>query len=323
MLVTRLPDGNHRVYISGELEKELQETDDHTAVFQKGLDRFAPGTKLLRNQAAATWKIYRMIADDYSKGNVFLAGDACHVRSPAGGQGANCCMLDAFNLGWKLASVIKGNSPESILASYGIERKPIAEQVQGYAEKMHNVLFDHNRPLAERIAETNDPAWHNECIYGISGISHNYRSTTWMPERVSALDGGPLPGERAPNALLSEAPLLRLHDIYRHTRATLLMMPLNDDEVSVCRKLVDVMNSEFDASVKPAIIYPQMIEDLSIEHYFVNDLDDLQKWYGQGSQGRMFLVRPDMCVGYASTLDESEGLQQFLSHWFSKSSAQE
>lgn len=319
MLVTQLPDGNHRVYISGALEKEMQETDDHSAVFQKGLDKFAPGTKLLRRQSASTWKIYRMIADDYSRGKVFLAGDACHVRSPAGGQGANCCMLDAFNLGWKLASVINGNSTESILESYGIERKPIAEQVQGYAEKMHNVLFDHNRPLTQRIEETRDPAWHDECIYGISGLSHNYRSVTWIPEGVSPLVGGPLPGERAPNALLSEKPILRVHDIYRHTKATLLMMPVNNGEISFCRTLVDSINSEFDVSIKPAIIYQEAIEDVGIEFSFVNDLDNLQRWYGEGSQGRMFLIRPDMYVGYASSLTEREGLQQFLSHWFTKS----
>lgn len=319
MLITRLPDGNHRVYISGGLEKEMQETDDHSAVFQKGLDRFAPGTKLIRNQSASTWKIYRMIADDYSSGNVFLVGDACHVRSPAGGQGANCCMLDAFNLGWKLASVISGNSPESILKSYGIERKPIAEQVQGYAEKMHNVLFDHKRPLALRIEETKNPTWHDECIYGISGLSHNYRSTTWVPNGVSALDGGPLPGERAPNALLSETPLLRLHDIYRHTKATLLMLPVNKEEVALCKNLIDATRDKFNASVKPVIVYPEMVEGLSIENCFVNDLEDLKKWYGVASQGRMFLIRPDMYVGYASTLYESEGLQKFLLHWFCNS----
>ena len=61
-----------------------------------------------------------------------------------------------------------------------------------------------------------------------------------------------------------------------------------------------------------------MIENLSIEHCFVNDLNDLQKWYGSGSQGRMFLVRPDMYVGYASTLDQEDGLQQYLSRWFTQ-----
>lgn len=321
MLITGLPDGNHRVYISGELEKEMMATDDHASVFQKGLDQFAPGTMLRYPQTATTWKIYKMIADDYRKDRVFLAGDACHVRSPAGGQGANCCMMDAFNLGWKLASVVKGKSPESILESYGIERKPIAQQVQSYAEMMHKVLFDHSRPLKDRIKDTEDPAWHDECVYGISGISHNYRSTTWVPEGIAALDDGPRPGERAPNALLCKTPLLRIHDVYRHPSATLLMIPLNDDEVVLCNNLIDSILNEYGASVKPAVISPTKIESIGIEHCFVNDQDELHRWYGQGSEGRMFLVRPDMYVGYASTLNEKMGLQQYLSHWFHKSLA--
>ncbi len=68
-------------------------------------------------------------AASYRKGRVLLAGDAAHVHAPDGGQGLNIGVQDAVNLGWKLAQVVKGTSPESLLDSYHAERHPIAARV--------------------------------------------------------------------------------------------------------------------------------------------------------------------------------------------------
>src|SRR6266498_4351413 len=65
----------------------------------------------------------------YREGRVLLAGDAAHVHSPVGGQGLNTGVQDAVNLGWKLAQVIKGISPESLLDTYHAERHPVAARV--------------------------------------------------------------------------------------------------------------------------------------------------------------------------------------------------
>src|SRR4030095_15424181 len=65
----------------------------------------------------------------YRKGRVLLAGDAAHVHSPTGGQGLNIGVQDAVNLGWKLAQVVKGTSPESLLDTYQAERHPIGARV--------------------------------------------------------------------------------------------------------------------------------------------------------------------------------------------------
>jgi hypothetical protein len=64
-------------------------------------------------------------AATYRKGRVLLAGDAAHVHSPLGGQGLNLGIGDAMNLGWKLAAVIKGWTPDSLLDTYTDERHPI------------------------------------------------------------------------------------------------------------------------------------------------------------------------------------------------------
>ena len=68
-------------------------------------------------------------AAEYRIGRVFLAGDAAHIHSPAGGQGLNLGLQDAFDLGWKLASVIRGEGGDGLLDSYHAERWPVAARV--------------------------------------------------------------------------------------------------------------------------------------------------------------------------------------------------
>jgi 2-polyprenyl-6-methoxyphenol hydroxylase-like FAD-dependent oxidoreductase len=68
-------------------------------------------------------------AASYRQRRVLLAGDAAHVHSPAGGQGLNIGVQDAVNLGWKLAQVVRGTSPESLLDTYQAERHPVAARV--------------------------------------------------------------------------------------------------------------------------------------------------------------------------------------------------
>ena len=68
-------------------------------------------------------------AATYREGRVLLAGDAAHVHTPMGGQGLNTGVQDAVNLGWKLAQVVKGTAPESLLDSYHAERHPVAARV--------------------------------------------------------------------------------------------------------------------------------------------------------------------------------------------------
>ncbi len=68
-------------------------------------------------------------AAQYRAGRVLLAGDAAHIHFPAGGQGLNMGVQDAVNLGWKLAAVVTGQAPESLLDTYHSERHPVGEQV--------------------------------------------------------------------------------------------------------------------------------------------------------------------------------------------------
>src|ERR1700743_852604 len=69
------------------------------------------------------WRAHVRMVDRYRSGRLFLACVAAHVHSPAGGQGMNTGIQDAYNLGWKLAAVLRG-APPGLLDSYQAERRP-------------------------------------------------------------------------------------------------------------------------------------------------------------------------------------------------------
>lgn len=71
---------------------------------------------------------------------VFIAGDACHTHSPKAGQGMNVSMQDAFNLGWKLAAVLRGRSAPSLLHSYSAERQAVAKELIDFDREWAAIL---------------------------------------------------------------------------------------------------------------------------------------------------------------------------------------
>jgi hypothetical protein len=87
------------------------------------------GITVLRSHWLSYFEIHSAQVPAYRWGRVFLAGDAGHIHSPAGGQGMNTGMQDAFNLAWKLAAVIHGQAGDTLLDSYNAERYPVAHQV--------------------------------------------------------------------------------------------------------------------------------------------------------------------------------------------------
>jgi 2-polyprenyl-6-methoxyphenol hydroxylase-like FAD-dependent oxidoreductase len=94
-------------------------------------------------------------AASYRERRVLLAGDAAHVHSPAGGQGLNIGVQDAVNLGWKLAQVVNGTSPESLLDTYQAERHPIGARVlkTTMAQTAVNRGDERTKALRETIAD--------------------------------------------------------------------------------------------------------------------------------------------------------------------------
>ena len=82
------------------------------------------------------FRISHGIVDRYGEGRVFVAGDAAHLHPPAGGQGMNTGIQDAWNLAWKLALAVRGIAAPGLLDSYETERRPEGEEIVGRAVRM-------------------------------------------------------------------------------------------------------------------------------------------------------------------------------------------
>jgi 2-polyprenyl-6-methoxyphenol hydroxylase-like FAD-dependent oxidoreductase len=88
----------------------------------------------------STYKVHSRRVEKFSEGRCFLAGDSAHIHTPAGGQGMNTGIQDAYNLAWKLAAVLKGNANPRILDTYSPERVENAKRLLETTDRMFNVV---------------------------------------------------------------------------------------------------------------------------------------------------------------------------------------
>jgi 2-polyprenyl-6-methoxyphenol hydroxylase-like FAD-dependent oxidoreductase len=119
------------------------------------IDRRGPGGITVSDPIwLSAFRINERKVRDYRKGRVFLAGDAAHVHSPAGGQGMNTGMQDAFNLAWKLALVCRDICrPDAVLDSYSSERSAIGDQVLADAGRLTAIATLRN-PILQTVRNT-------------------------------------------------------------------------------------------------------------------------------------------------------------------------
>jgi 3-(3-hydroxy-phenyl)propionate hydroxylase len=144
------------------------------------------------------------VADRWRVGRVFLAGDAAHAMPPWIGQGMSAGVRDAANLCWKLAAVIKGHAPDSLLDSYQTERKPHVTEVTRRAVIVGRVICERNRVVA---------AIRNHGLRMLSRLpgSHTaYQKLMWIPDAryangFFAADGGKAVGWQIPQPLITGA----------------------------------------------------------------------------------------------------------------------
>ncbi|KUN05049.1 FAD-dependent oxidoreductase [Streptomyces yokosukanensis] len=157
-------------------------------------------------------------ATEYRKGRVLIAGDAAHVHSPFGGQGLNLGLGDAMNLGWKLAAVVRGTAPESLLDSYTAERHPIGAWVLDWTRAQIAVMRPDRHARALRRVVTDLALTTTGTTYLVSKIAG-----IW--QRYDLPGDHPLTGASAPDLVLADGS--RLGDQLRSGRA--LLLDLADD----------------------------------------------------------------------------------------------
>src|SRR5207237_2917740 len=180
------------------------------------------------------WEAWVRLADTFRQGNVFLAGDAAHVHSTTGGQGMNCCMQDAFNLGWKLALVVKGHARRELLDTYEAERRPVAEQVIWAASSLHDIFMTHGKDIAQRTRTMFDPGYTDKVVNYCSGVAYTHRDYVQKPAALADLNG-PAIGDRAPDIDFEQSGTL--FDRIRHAYFMLLAMPGEGDRSRVIERL--------------------------------------------------------------------------------------
>jgi len=151
----------------------------------------------------------------YRAGRVLLAGDAAHVHSPVGGQGLNTGVQDAANLGWKLAQVIHGTSPESLLDTYQAERHPVGARVLRTTMALTALGRGDARSeaLREILSELFLDGSRERAAALLSGLDVRY----------DLGDGHPLLGRRMPDLdLVTEGGSLRVFTLLHDARPVLI-----------------------------------------------------------------------------------------------------
>ena len=220
----------------------------------------------------------RMVSQ-YRIGRVLLAGDAAHVHSPAGGQGLNTGVQDAYNLGWKLAATLAGAGPE-LLDSYEAERLPVAAGVLGISTRLHQKNVDGDPDALRR----DDPA--------LGQLSLTYRDGPLADDRRSA-PGRLRAGDRAPDApgRRSSGPV-RLFDLFRRPSATLLAF---DPDPALTAELERCFGDRIGVhAVVPVETGASDFGDVDGQAHRAYDIDP--------QQPALILVRPDGYVGLAVDL---------------------
>jgi 2-polyprenyl-6-methoxyphenol hydroxylase-like FAD-dependent oxidoreductase len=132
-----------------------EEGEPSLETFQRIIDE-RTGRSDLRLYGPTWLSLYRAnvrMAERSRMGRVLLAGDAAHVHSPAGGQGMNTGIQDAYNLGWKLAAVLKG-AQAWLLDTHEEERLPVAAALLGITTRLHREVFNTSLKEMRRGPET-------------------------------------------------------------------------------------------------------------------------------------------------------------------------
>ena len=152
-----------------------------------------------------TWTAgHSLYTERMSHGNIFIMGDAAHLFTPTGGLGYNTAVEDAVNLGWKLASVIKGQSPHKLLDTYSLERCPIGKRNTNYAKMFADSVgifqvsdeFEQDTPkgIADRQAASLHFNDHARKEFNIPGITFG---TRYINSPIIAQEAGPEPLDQA------------------------------------------------------------------------------------------------------------------------------
>jgi 2-polyprenyl-6-methoxyphenol hydroxylase-like FAD-dependent oxidoreductase len=279
------------------------------------------------------------IVDRYRAGRVMVAGDAAHVHSPAGGQGMNTGIQDAYNLGWKLAAVLRGKAGDRLLDTYQEERMPVARAVLDGSDVGHSAIFSPHPVMTfvrDRVLmpSLRLPVVQRALLDNVAELGVGYRGSSLARELDAVgLDGlgeaagvldhvrfrrGPRAGDRAPDAHGRDghtgAPT-RLFDLFRGTHFTLLLLdgPAAtragyDRLATTARRVRTALGEDVRAyAVVPGEQRPSGLSDVDV---LLDPDRDVHRRYAAAAES-LYLVRPD---GYVAFRGQPAGAEPLLTY---------
>ncbi|HEY2770871.1 MAG TPA: FAD-dependent monooxygenase [Solirubrobacteraceae bacterium] len=297
------PMRDRRLRLIAQITDERDDSQPTLEEFQAICDRRARGIRLTGAHWLTTFEIHHAQVAQYRHGRAFLAGDAAHIHSPAGGQGMNTGMQDAFNLGWKLAHAAVGKGSDELLESYQLERHPVAERVLEHSTLLTNVGTLHHE-LARKLRYH---AMH--LATGLAPIRHKLADETeetdvgyrGSPVVVDAGSGeeGVRAGDAAPDVAA-----VRLHQVLAHAigHTALYVAPAGDVLPSAG---AEPGRSVLVADAEPA---PE-----SFDEFVLDPERTVAKRYGiHDDDGGLLLIRPDGYVGLRADLGDQRAIADYL-----------
>lgn len=208
--------GLHRL-IASRAAGSAADAEPTLAELQALVDQMSPiAARLHDPRWLARFRLHHRGVDRYREGRIFVAGDAAHIHSPAGGQGMNTGIQDAWNLGWKLALVLEGRAPDALLDSYHAERHPVGQRLLSFTDRLFTLASSRNRllvALRNALAPVIVPqvigraALRRRAFRFVSQLAIKYPDSPIVAQRTDGADAafraGPRAGARAPDGPLA------------------------------------------------------------------------------------------------------------------------
>jgi 2-polyprenyl-6-methoxyphenol hydroxylase-like FAD-dependent oxidoreductase len=289
-------------------------------VSQRGL----PDAELSDLTWSSLFHISRRKVEGFQHGRVFLAGDAAHIHSPAGGQGMNTGIQDAFNLGWKLGLVANGESQPSLLESYNPEREPIARTVLKMTDRLTR-LATAQSPIVQQIRDLVLPLITGiEAVEGyiaerLAELAINYRNSPIVENHGAHWLHA---GDRAPDGNLKEphtGRALRVFEVLREAQQHVLFVFEGTDEHPGVVSQIETVREEFTRCFGPLLKVHLVRHGVACPDAGPEDLLDetglVHQAYGTVNGG-LILIRPDWYIGCRADLPREEELWEHLEKLF-------
>ncbi|WP_448641873.1 FAD-dependent monooxygenase [Geodermatophilus sp. URMC 63] len=275
-----------------------------------------PGTTASNLRWSSIFRIKHGIVDRYREGRVFVAGDAAHLHPPAGGQGMNTGIQDAWNLGWKLALAVRGEAAPALLDSYEAERRPAGKMI---VDRAVAIAFTDEMDMADEKAQ----------FLLEMQMTMNYAGSPLVGEMApGGFPAGPEPGHRAPDVQglrrFGVAHPLRLFDLTRGTRSTLLLHAdagAPEEQVLALEKLAVGVRQQTRGEVTAYLLAaPDARVPSLVDLPVVRDAGGaFAAAYGTAGAGTAaYLVRPDGHVGFRSRPLDEDALRDHLAGVFAQ-----